>query len=287
MICSVIGNVYAGILLNMAFRSVVKSADAKRRSTVKLQEGALKNLPKEQSDPSAVQLASESVGEGWSVSATIAGASGQHLDGQGSSACKSSPTRSLTVNSSKRSRNRNLNYRVLEEARTYKWAEARLSKSAALASANWDHPEVYIDYIQSLHESMSPEQKRRASRVARPAVPRNDIAVPENLPPHLEQPDFSDRLQFIDTHKTQLSTVDSRVQSVQSLPTEEVVLAPESHTLDRAVAMKATSATTPGRQCIDAGSPGPSKPISAWADQPEAPMGDGEKPPAKCNCVLM
>eukprot|EP00930_Biecheleria_cincta_P029294 TRINITY_DN20392_c0_g1_i1.p1 TRINITY_DN20392_c0_g1~~TRINITY_DN20392_c0_g1_i1.p1 ORF type:complete len:283 (+),score=40.36 TRINITY_DN20392_c0_g1_i1:150-998(+) len=282
----------------MAIRSVVKAAQDRRRSSIRLQEGqSLKNFPVEETPGlrglfSCVEELAPAGERAFDLVEEVAGASCDNPDATIASSRDSSRKNNsgpgLKTTSSKRTKKRDLNYRALDDARTYKWAEARLSKSAALASANWDHPEVYMDYVRSLPKNGSSlERKGGAPHVARPSVPRNDIAVPTEFPPHLDHPDLSNGLQAKDIQKTQESTIDSRLRFVPSFPTEELVLAHDSQPLDRAVAMTATSATIPGKQSIDDSSPAPSKPIAAWADQPEAPMGDGEKPPAKCKCVLM
>lgn len=170
--------------------------------------------------------------------------------------------------------------------RTYKWAEERLSKSAALAGANWDQPEA-LEYIRRVHRraKTAPGRKRSVVHVARPSsASLTNIALPQELPPSLEQPGFSERPQSRGIKQTEESTV----QPVRSLQTEELVPTHRLQTLSRAGETTATAAQlaiSSDEPCVDDSFAVPdSKPTPAWAD---APIGDTEKPPAKCNCVLM
>lgn len=165
--------------------------------------------------------------------------------------------------------------------RTYKWAEKRLSKTAALAGANWDQPEA-LEYIRKMHRRASIGAKRKRStvhHVARPSDSTSNVVLPPELPPSLERP------QSTGTKQTEESTVDSGLQPVRCSKTDELVHTHRLQTLSQAgettvkAAQLAPSSDDP---CLDDSFA--AKPMSACAD---ASMGDTQKPPAKCNCVLM
>lgn len=188
---------------------------------------------------------------------------------------------------------------------TYGWAEERLSKSAAIAAANWDHPEAYMDYVrrttasrkkQKHRSAPPPERKRVVMPVARPPDFRREVALPlepppsleqaletqrvldQELPPSLEKPDLVETQQTMDRQHSQESTADDSLSPpVRTLVTDHLVSS------GRAVAL---TACEPGSEC---GSPGKAKkpPRSAWDDQPGEPVAHVEKPPGKCHCVSM
>jgi len=267
----------------MAFRSLVKNAveKEKRRSSIARTSVRLKE-DDEQDDPTAglglffgVPARQKTywwLEERLSRSPTFAGERKAEVDCviETTLSCKGAPTFSPeVVSSNEQTVDCDPEYPVEDECpspssglRTYKWAEARLSKSAALAGANWDNPEAYMDYVRKKHRH-SPSERRK---VAVPSAPQSDVVLPQEHPPSLEQPFFSESLQIEDTQQTSEGTVDSRPTS----PTHKL------ETSKQAEAMAVTAAPPSG---IDDSFPAPdAKPRSAWEE---------EKPPSKCNCVLM
>eukprot|EP00930_Biecheleria_cincta_P071863 TRINITY_DN59317_c0_g1_i1.p1 TRINITY_DN59317_c0_g1~~TRINITY_DN59317_c0_g1_i1.p1 ORF type:complete len:221 (-),score=35.86 TRINITY_DN59317_c0_g1_i1:23-685(-) len=192
---------------------------------------------------------------------------------------------SKETNASKQTRNRGNNLRDVDEAppialQTYGWAEERLSKSAAIAAANWEHPEAYMDYVRRTtpprrkkHRSAPPpERKRNSSQVARPPPAQGravQVALPQDPPPSLVAPNLFEKKLRIDFQHSQASTTDGSLQDGEDSPTLKLA------TSDRAVLRNKLAAM--------AAKP----PMSAWGDEPGAPMGDVEKPPGKCSCALM
>lgn len=272
----------ARIWLRMAFRSVVKS---KRHFLVSksvedppgdLQPGR-SSLP-----PDLLGLFSTNqeavpprppIEESHSEVPSVPGEKWDFLDGRRASTQKGSSMHSLETTTSTY-----VDDGPPAGCRTYKWAEARLSESAALAGANWDHPEIYMDYIRRKRQSGSqPARKRSMMPVARPVLLSSDVAVPQEMPPSLEQSNPSqEKAQIVNIQQTQKTTADSRPHSAQMLPTEEHL---PSHLAVTTVA----AAPIHSKACIDDSPPGPSKPTPAW----EAPVDNSEKAQTKCNCVLM
>eukprot|EP00930_Biecheleria_cincta_P007175 TRINITY_DN108342_c0_g1_i1.p1 TRINITY_DN108342_c0_g1~~TRINITY_DN108342_c0_g1_i1.p1 ORF type:complete len:292 (+),score=42.13 TRINITY_DN108342_c0_g1_i1:59-934(+) len=204
--------------------------------------------------------------------------------------CESSPTLSMDTRSNKQTVECDPEHPtpVVDECpspsaglHTYKWAEARLSKSAALAGANWDNPEGYMEYLRRAQKQSPPERRRSRARVAAPSAPRSGVALPREFPPSLESSVFSESPQIRSIQQTQESTVDRRLQTVQSLQTDKLI---PTHKLEpskqaEAIAVAAPPPSAPPPSGIDGSFPAPhSQPRSAW---------EAEKSVPKCNCVLM